>query len=193
MSGRFKGVPETDATRWTVNEHPLTLPTTAVNRHSRLTTAHVRLPDGVEFEQVVLRVDPAAMCVVVNERAEALMMRRHRFIIDSWVWELPGGYLNDGESAADCAAREAEEETGWRPGSVEHLVTFQPMTGTADAPNHVFLGRDPVEVESTLDVNEAESLRWIPLAEVPVLIGQLTLGAGSVIGLLAARDRLGAK
>ena len=186
-------VAETDATRWTVSEHQLTLPARAVNRHSRLTAAHVRLPDGVEFEQLVLRVDPAAMCVVVNERAEALMMRRHRFIINAWVWELPGGYLNEGESAVDCATREAEEETGWRPGSVEHLVTFQPMTGTADAPNHVYLGRDPVQVDSKLDVNEAESLRWIPLVEVPALIGRMTLGAASVIGLLAARDRLGAR
>ena len=184
---------DTDATRWTVREHPLTLPAAAANRHSRLTAAHVRLPDGVEFEQVVLRVDPAAMCVVVNERAEALMMRRHRFIIDAWVWELPGGYLNEGEDPAACASREAEEETGWRPGRVEHLVTFQPMTGTADAANHVYLGRDPVQVEGVLDVNEAQALRWIPLADVPALVGGMTLGAGSVIGLLAARDRLGVR
>jgi 8-oxo-dGTP pyrophosphatase MutT (NUDIX family) len=186
-------VTDTDATRWTVRETALTLPAAAANRHSRLATAHVTLPDGVEFEQVVLRVDPAAMCVMVNDRGEALMMRRHRFIIDAWVWELPGGYLDDGEDPAVCAAREAEEETGWRPGRVEHLVTFQPMTGTADAPNHVYLGRDPVKVADVLDVNEAQALRWIPLVEIPALLGGMTLGAASVIGLLAARDRLGVR
>lgn len=184
---------DTEATRWQVREHPITLPSAAANKHSRLTVAHVVLPDGVEFEQVVIRVDPAAMCVLVNERAEVLIMRRHRFITDLWVWELPGGYLNEGEDPADCAAREAVEETGWRPGSVEHLVSFQPMTGTADALNHVFLGRDPVKVADVLDVNEAQAVRWVPLSEVPAMVGGMTLGAASVIGLLAARDRLGVR
>lgn len=184
---------DTDPTQWIVEETPLALPGAAVNRHSRLTVAHVTLPDGARFEQAVLRVAPAAMCVLVNDQAEALMLRRHRFIIGAWVWELPGGYLDTGESPADCAAREAEEETGWRPGAVEHLVTFQPMTGNADALNHVYLGLGPTQVTDRLDMNEAQAVRWIPLTEAPALVGGMTLGAASVIGLLAARDRLGAR
>lgn len=189
----------TDATRWHVREYPITLPSAATNRHSRLTAAHVRLMDGTEFEQVVLRVDPAAMCVMVNERAEALMMLRHRFVPDLDVWELPGGYLERGadgafEDAAVCAEREAVEETGWRPGRVEHLVTFQPMTGSADALNHVYLGVDPQLVDgAALDANEVRGLHWIALADVPAMLREMTLGAASVIGLLAARERLGVR
>lgn len=182
---------DTDPTRWTVQEHPLAAPGTGDTRRTALSIAHVTLPDGNTFEQAVLRVAPAAMCVLVNDRGEALMMRRHRFVIDAWVWELPGGYLDDGETPQACAAREAEEETGWRPGAVEHLATFQPMTGNADAPNHVYLGRGPVRVSDALDANETQSVRWIPLNEAPALIGDNVLGAASVIGLLAARDRLG--
>lgn len=184
---------DTDPTRWLVQETPLAAPGTGADRRTALTLAHVTLPDGVQFEQAVLRVAPAAMCVLVNDRHEALMLRRHRFVIDAWVWELPGGYLDQGEDPAACATREAQEETGWRPAAVEHLVSFQPMTGNADALNHVYLGRDPVRVSDVLDVNEAQAVRWIPLAEAPALIGGMTLGAASVIGLLAARDRLGAR
>lgn len=182
-----------DVTRWIVEESPVALPESAVNRHSRLTVAHVTLPDGGQFEQVVMRVRPAAMCVLVDSEQRALMMRRHRFIPDLWVWELPGGYLDENEDPAACAAREAEEETGWRPGRVEHLVSFQPMTGNADALNHVFLGLDPVRVAETVDVNEAESVRWVPMAEVPALVSGKVLGAASVIGLMAARERLSAR
>jgi 8-oxo-dGTP pyrophosphatase MutT (NUDIX family) len=179
-----------DSTEWQVEERPLVVPGTAANRRTTLSIAHVTLPDGVEFEQAVLRVHPAAMCVLVDELNRVLMMRRHRFVPDLWVWELPGGYVDDGEDPADCAAREAEEETGWRPSRVEHLVTFEPMTGNASAPNHVFLGTDPVRVGNVLDVNEAQEVRWVPLSEVPGLVASTTLGAASVIGLLAARDRL---
>lgn len=184
---------DTEASRWQVREQPIELPPGAANKHSRLTLAQVLLPDGVQFSQVVLRVDPAAMCVLVNERGEALMMRRHRFIPDLDVWELPGGYLNEGEDPAAGAEREAVEETGWRPGRVEHLVTFEPMTGTATAPNHVYLGLEPRPVDgAAMDVNEGREVRWIPLADVPAMVGGMTLGAASVIGLLAARERLGA-
>jgi 8-oxo-dGTP pyrophosphatase MutT (NUDIX family) len=159
-------------------------------RRLRLSIAEVELPDGVRFEQYVLRIPAAAMAVVVDDRLRVLMLRRHRFILDRRVWELPGGYLDEGEDPAECAAREAEEETGWRPGAVEHLVTFQPMVGTADAANHLFLGRE-AKYMGEPDVNEPGEVAWIPLADVPAMIADgSVVGAASVIGLLAARDRL---
>jgi 8-oxo-dGTP pyrophosphatase MutT (NUDIX family) len=164
-------------------------------RRLRLSIAEVELPDGVRFEQYVLRIPAAAMAVVVDDQMRVLMLRRHRFILDRWVWELPGGYVDEdeGEEPAECAAREAEEETGWRPAVVEHLVTFQPMVGTADAPNHLFLGRGPKYVGEP-DVNEPGEVAWIPLTDVPAMIVEGgVVGAASVIGLLAARERLGAR
>jgi ADP-ribose pyrophosphatase len=181
----------TDATQWTVVETPIADTGSGVNKRTSLTLAEVTLPDGTEFKQAVLRVCPASMCVLVDGQQRVLLLRRHRFIPDIWVWELPGGYVDEGEDPAAAAAREAEEETGWRPGRAEHLASFQPMTGNADALNHVYLGLDPVKVSDILDINETQETRWIPLADATALIQGTTLGAASVIGLLAARDRLG--
>jgi 8-oxo-dGTP pyrophosphatase MutT (NUDIX family) len=69
----------------------------------------------VTFEQYVLRMPKAAMMVVLDDNDRVLMMWRHRFIIDRWVWELPGGYVDPNEDPTVTAAREVEEETGWRP------------------------------------------------------------------------------
>ena len=50
-----------------------------------------------------------------TQASGCLLIRRRRLIVDRWVWELPGGgYVHDGEDPA-AAAREVEEETGWRP------------------------------------------------------------------------------
>jgi 8-oxo-dGTP pyrophosphatase MutT (NUDIX family) len=158
------------------------------SRRAVLSIADVELPDGVRFEQYVLRVPGAAMVIVLDDDHRVLMMWRHRFVIQRWVWELPGGYLDPDEEPMACAAREVEEETGWRPRSMQELIKFQPMVGTVDQENVVFLARGADFTGSLPDVNEAERIGWIPLAEVRQHIDEGTIvGAGSVSGLLAVQ------
>jgi 8-oxo-dGTP pyrophosphatase MutT (NUDIX family) len=155
-------------------------------RRAVLSIADVELPDGVRFEQYVLRIPAAAIVVVLDDADRVLMMWRHRFILDRWVWELPGGYLDADEDPAVCAAREVEEETGWRPRTMEPLLMFQPMVGTIEQPNTVYVSRGADNTGAPPDINETERLGWIPLAEVQQRIadGEI-VGAGSVSGLLA--------
>ncbi|GIF25159.1 8-oxo-dGTP pyrophosphatase MutT (NUDIX family) [Actinoplanes tereljensis] len=156
------------------------------SRRAVLSIADVELPDGVRFEQYVLRVPGAAMVIVVDDDERVLMMWRHRFIVDRWVWELPGGYLDPAEDAMACATREVEEETGWRPRHLEKLVTFQPMVGTIDQENVVYIARGADYIGSAPDINEAERLGWIPLDQVQELTDAgAIVGAGSISGLLA--------
>jgi 8-oxo-dGTP pyrophosphatase MutT (NUDIX family) len=122
----------------------------------------VELPDGVKFDEYVLRLPPAAIVVTLDEDDRVLMMWRHRFILDRWVWELPGGNVDDDEDPATSAVREVEEETGWRPRSIEHLFSFQPMVGAADSENHLYLARGADYVGVPTDINEAEAVRLDP-------------------------------
>jgi hypothetical protein len=80
-----------DPTRWTIHGERLVDDT----RRLRLSIAQVELPDGVHFEQYVLRMPKAAMTVLLDDAHErVLMIWRHRFIVDCWTWELPGGYVD---------------------------------------------------------------------------------------------------
>lgn len=158
-------------------------------RRARLSIAEVRLPDGVEFEQYVLRMPASATVAVVREDS-VLMLWRHRFVIDRWVWELPGGYLDDGENPAAAAVREVEEETGWRPGPVERLASFQPMVSTIDSENVVFLAHGAEETGGGRDVNEAKKVGWILLDDVPTMLARGEIvGSTSVVALLSVLNR----
>jgi 8-oxo-dGDP phosphatase len=148
--------------------------------------ADVEFPDGGRTEHHIVRMRPAAIAAVLDDSGErALFMWRHRFVPDLWNWELPGGFVEDGEDPAVAASREVEEETGWRPRNLEHLVTFEPMIGMITTPHHVYLARGAERVGDPTEVNEMQQLRWIPLTDVPHLIANgKVCSSGALVALL---------
>lgn len=160
------------------------------NRHIRLTTVDVELPGGTTFTQYVARMPRCAMTLVLDDDRRVLLMYRHRFIVDRWVWELPGGYVDRVEEIAAAAAREVEEETGWRPRTMEHLVTFQPAIGSIDQPQIIYPSRGADPTTTAPDVNEAERLAWIPLDEIPELVAREEIvGAATIMAAFAVLAR----
>jgi len=151
----------------------------------RLALADIEPPDGHRFEHHVVRLFPVAIALVINDQDEVLMLWRHRFVADAWGWELPGGIINADEDGTACAAREAEEETGWRPISLKHLVTYQPMIGMVDSPHEIYVGRGATLIGEPTDREEAGRIDWIPLGEVLGMISRNEIiGSGSLVGLL---------
>ncbi len=108
-------------------------------------------PPGVKrFEHHVVKLHRVAVTAVLDDQDRVLMMWRYRFVPQQWGWELPGGIVDEGEEPGDTALREVVEETGWRPKSVDHVVTYQPMVGMVDSPHEIFVGHGADQVGSPL-------------------------------------------
>ncbi|MGW3656003.1 NUDIX hydrolase [Streptomyces sp. NPDC005151] len=145
----------------------------------------VQQPDGRRWEYHVVRLRHLAVAAVVNDRQEVLMMWRHRFITDSWAWELPMGLVEDGESPEEAAAREVLEETGWRPGPIKPLIYAEPANGITDSQHHVFRADGATHVGPPTEKNESDRIEWIPLSEVRGMIDRREIvSSGSLVGLL---------
>jgi len=150
----------------------------------RVSLADVELPDGGQFTQYVFRMRRCAMVAVLNDAgSHILLIRRHRFIIDRWIWELPGGYIDPGEDGQAAALREAEEETGWQPRDLVFLLSYQPMIGNADFPQDLYLARGAEHVREPA-ADETAGVAWLPLEEAAAMIasGEI-VGAATIIGL----------
>jgi ADP-ribose pyrophosphatase len=127
-----------------------------------------------------------AIALVVNDQDQILMLWRYRFVTEQWGYELLGGLVDEGEDAAATAAREAEEESGWRPlGEPERLVSFEPLPGQVTAPVDVFLWRRAERIGEPTDTEEVGRVEWVPLSRVPELVRrQELLGSGTLVALL---------
>lgn len=155
------------------------------NRWVKLTLVDVEPPGVDRFEHHVVRLHRVAIAAVIDRDNRVLMLWRYRFVPDQWGWELPGGIVDPGEDSKETALRECEEETGWRPHRLEHVVTFEPMIGMVDSPHEIFVGNGATKVNEPTDTEEAGEVAWIPLADIPEMMrrGEL-LGSGTLVAVL---------
>jgi ADP-ribose diphosphatase len=169
-----RGRRDTLGVRWTVRgERPL-----YTDEWLDIRTADVELPDGRHLQHRVIRTAPGAgAAVVVGDRV--LLLWRHRFITDTWGWEIPIGKIDPGETPAAAAAREVEEETGWRPGPLRPLVYTQPSSGLTDSEHHIFRADTATLIGPPTEAFESERIDWVPLADVPGLIARREIVSGT--------------
>lgn len=82
----------------------------------------MRLPDGRTAEWDFIMHKGAAAIVPVDENGQIIMVRQYRNAPERYTLEIPAGGLNPNEDRMIAAARELEEETGYRAGKVNHLL-----------------------------------------------------------------------
>jgi len=152
----------------------------------RLALVDVELPSGPRFEHHVLRMPAEAAGVVVDVADRGvLLLWRHRFITDTWGWEVPAGRVDAGETPERAAFRETVEETGWEPGPLTPITTYFPHNGTSDATFNVFLATSAQHVGEPTDPDESERIEWLSWAEVGIEIREGRIRDGlSLTGLL---------
>ena len=150
-----------------------------------LALADIEIPDERRFDHHVIRVPRAAAGAVIHRPGEVLLLWRHRFITDTWGWEVPAGKIEDGESPIDGAVREAYEETGWRAGPMQHLTTFHPTNGMSDQTFHIYLAEGATHVGDPIDRSEATRIEWVSIDRVREFIAAGTVLDGLSLCALA--------
>ena len=119
----------------------------------------VRLPNGKEEKWDFVSHRMGAACVLaVRPDGKILMVRQYRNALDRFTLEVPAGKRDSlNEDTSICAARELEEETGYRAGKLEKLLSLKSTVAFCDELIDVYLATDLVEIgEQHLD--EAEDI-----------------------------------
>jgi 8-oxo-dGDP phosphatase len=155
------------------------------NRWVNLWLVDVEQPDGRRWEHHVVRLRSLAAVVVMDDRQRVLMQWRHRFIPDMWGWEIPMGLIEEGEAPEQAAAREVEEETGWRPCGLRQLVYAQPANGITDSEHFIFRADGAEYVGPPTERNESDRIEWVPIAKIRSMIDRREIfSSASLLGLM---------
>ena len=152
--------------------------------------------DGGRHERSVVRHPGAVAVVAVDPSGErALLVRQYRASIDGDLLEVPAGKRDvEGEPPEVTAARELDEEVGYRAGRLVKLAEFYNSPGFCDEYSHIYAALDVVPTAGPQPVGPEETamtIEWIELTDVERLIaaGEL-VDAKSIIGLLLTRRYL---
>jgi ADP-ribose pyrophosphatase len=146
----------------------------------------VTLPNGATVELEVIHHPGAAAVVPVREDGAVLLIRQYRHAVGGYIYELPAGKLDPGEDPKDCAARELEEEIGFRASSLEHLVTFYTTPGFTDEVIYVYQAFGLTPGRQKLDTDEVLEVVAFPLEDALAKIREGTIRDGkTIVGLQA--------
>jgi ADP-ribose pyrophosphatase len=150
-----------------------------------VTWDHALDPDGFEIKRAIVQHQGSAVVMPVDARGRVLLVKQYRLPARRYMWELPAGRVDKGESVQRAARRELAEETGYRARSLKKLAEFYASPGFLAEKMTIFLATGLTAGNSTPMEDERIETRWFTAREIDRLIrtGKV-LDAKTMIGFL---------
>lgn len=144
------------------------------------------LPDGKKAVYSKVLHNGAAVVVPVANDGGVYLVRQHRPAPGIETLELPAGKLEPGEPPQECAARELEEETGYRAGKISFLIKFYSAIGYSNEMLHVYVAEELEVGSQNLDEDEFVTVEKYSLSELRAMIlnGEI-VDSKTIAGVLA--------
>lgn len=147
----------------------------------------VKVPNGNIVKWDFIGHKGAAAVVAVNEEGKLLMVKQYRNALDRETLEIPAGGLNSIDEPTDvAAARELEEETGYKAGKLELLITIRTTVAFCNEKIDVYVATDLKPSRQNLDEDEFIGVETYSIEELAQMVYDCKIQDGKTIASLMA-------
>jgi 8-oxo-dGTP pyrophosphatase MutT (NUDIX family) len=150
----------------------------------------VELPNGARIDDYyVFEKKSAAIIVAMDKNNNLIIKKEYRYPIDEFLYELPGGTIEELEEPLQTAKRELLEETGYEAKEWKLLGKNYDYPTKDTNCVYIYLAKDICKVaEQNLEISEDIEMEMIPLAKAISMCvnGEINVN-GSVAGILLAQ------
>lgn len=151
----------------------------------RVTEDEANDPSGFHIKRSIIRHPGSAVVAPVDDQGRMLLVRQFRLPAGRYLWEIPAGKVDDGETVFQAAQRELSEETGLTAKSWKELVSFYPSPGYVEEKMTIFLATGLTQGQAHNMDDERIDCRWFTREEIGDAIGTGEIqDAKTIIGFL---------
>ena len=142
----------------------------STNPYFSVVKKRLKLCDGSTSQYYVIDFPRPAVGVLATRGTDVLLIRQYRPIVDEYVWAIPSGGVGIDETLLEAAARELEEETGFRATSLVHWLNCYASYGCSNQRFEIFWTSDALATGRGFDHAEVIEVRWFTQDELRELI-----------------------
>ncbi|NNK84315.1 MAG: NUDIX hydrolase [Desulfobacterales bacterium] len=130
----------------------------------------ITLPHKVDAEMAFVKHPGSAVIVPVFEDQTLGLIKQYRYVVKSYIYEVPAGTMDPYEQPKECAARELEEETGFVATDLISLGKTLLLPAYSDEISYIFLAKGLIPTAQKLDADEIISVEQYTITEIIEMI-----------------------
>jgi len=125
-------------------------------------------PGGIKARRDIVHHTGSVVILAVDDSGpepQVLLERQYRHAVQDYMWELPAGRIDEGESELAAAKRELLEETGYTAKSWRRILKFYVSPGFLDEYMAVYFARQLRAGIAQPEADEKIEQRLFPLSQ----------------------------
>jgi ADP-ribose pyrophosphatase len=159
------------------------------NRRFAVIERTVTRADGQTASLQFVRHHGSVAILPILGDGRVCLIRNRRLTVDQTLIEIPAGTREPNEPPLKTAHRELAEETGYRAGRMEELISYYPSPGVLSERMHIFVAHDLTPGEAAREANEEIENYLVPWDEALELIARGEIADGKTIVALLLYKR----
>jgi len=114
----------------------------------------VKLPNNAVAKREYINHPGASAVLPFINKEDIVLVKQYRYPLDRITYEIPAGKIDKNETPCECAARELEEETGYKAKKLEKLLSFSPSAAFSNEIIYIFAAFELEEGKQNTDEDE---------------------------------------